>query len=108
MGRRGRAIVGERTEILEAGSRKQATVYWQAIRVNNLLAVWCMYQLLLSSGIFCSVDILPLFLKKTVQLSSAFSVLFFVLKFRLIKKSIEKNTAVPPFYIAFFQWTFKM
>lgn len=55
--RRGRAVVRERTEILEVHSRKNAAVYWQALCVNHWLAVWCVYHLLLSSNISYSVNI---------------------------------------------------
>lgn len=63
----------KRTKILEAHSRKQATVYWQAICVNHLLAVRCMYQFLLNSGIFYSVDIYyRFFLKENCSLVFCF------------------------------------
>ena len=70
--------MGTRTERLEAHSRKQVTVSWQAICVSGLLAVQCMYQLLLNSGICYSLDVYyHFFLEKTVPLCSAFSVLLF-------------------------------
>lgn len=65
------------------------------------------YLLLLSSSIFYSKDIHYLFLKKTnCLLLSQFY--FLVWNLDWLKKRIEKTTAVAPFYMAFFQWTFKM
>lgn len=53
----GRAVVGERTEILEVHSRKKTTVHTESLPVKNLLAVWRVYHLLLGSNIRYSANI---------------------------------------------------